>query len=159
MTAYGLMGDIVTPLVFVLIGVITAYYNKNMLIILFISLIFSNIVKYGNKLAINMEGFSENLKGKTEPNEMDDTNPAGNTKKIKDETVIDNEDTNDETGMMNKPNKDENKDAIKHFKVMKEEMDNLLQNLEDKLSDVNKELNSLQEKIKMKAKQSGVTIK
>ena len=62
MTAYGLMGDIKTPLVFILIGVITAYYNKNMLVVLFISLAFSNIIKYGSTLSINTEGFSDNSK-------------------------------------------------------------------------------------------------
>ena len=58
MTVYSLLGDITTPLIFILLGVIISYFNKNMLIILFISLIFSNIIKYGSKITIN-EGFSE----------------------------------------------------------------------------------------------------
>ena len=56
------MGDITTPIIFILIGVITSYYNKNMLVILFISLVFSNILKYGSNLAIINEGFSEGMK-------------------------------------------------------------------------------------------------
>jgi len=151
MTTYGLTGDIITPLIFVLIGIITAYYNKNMLIVLLTSLIFSNIVKYGNKLAINTEGFSEGLTEKNEKNEMDETNPAGNTsgKKNTDEQIdtITNKEVN------------ENSEPIKKFKIMKEEMDNLLQSLEEKVNSVNVELNNLQEKIKKKAKQSGVIIK
>jgi len=81
MTTYGLLGDITTPSVFVLVGVIVSYYNKNMLIILFISLIFSNIVKYGSKLAINNEGFTEGLdnnNGNDNSNSGNDNSNSGN---------------------------------------------------------------------------------
>jgi hypothetical protein len=63
MTAYALMGDITTPLLFVLIGTIVAYFNKNMIIILVISLVFSNILKFGTKISVD-EGFTD--KEKTE---------------------------------------------------------------------------------------------
>lgn len=71
MTVYGLMGDITTPLTFVLIGIITAYYNKNMLIILVISLTFSNILKYGSQLTINSKGIKEGMEDGTNTNEND----------------------------------------------------------------------------------------
>lgn len=81
MTVYGLMGDITTPLSFVLIGVITAYYNKNMLIILFISLVFSNIFKFGSQLA-NTGQFKEGMDDQTtaEEEEEEDTNVKTNVK-------------------------------------------------------------------------------
>lgn len=151
MTAYGLLGDIITPLIFVLISVITAYYNKNMLVILLTSLVFSNIVKYGNKLAINMEGFSEGL---NEPDEDAPINESATDTKptINNKTSTTGNNTKD-VGM------DENSDSIKKFKIMKEEMDKLIVTLEDKINIVNNELTDLQEKIKIKAKQNGVTIK
>ena len=57
MTSNALMGDLKTPLIFILIGIIVSYFNKNMVIILSVSLIFSNILKYGTKIMID-EGFA-----------------------------------------------------------------------------------------------------
>jgi hypothetical protein len=63
MTAYGLMGDIMTPLVFILVGVITAYYNKNMIVVLVVALAVSNVMKYGSQITMSLEGFTEGMDG------------------------------------------------------------------------------------------------
>jgi hypothetical protein len=78
------MEDITTPVVFILVGVITSYYNKNMVVILLISLLFSNIVKYGMKITID-EGF-------TDTKNQNDKNPKENTA---DKTTKQNEKTNE----------------------------------------------------------------
>jgi hypothetical protein len=76
MTAYALMGDITTPLLFVLIGTIVAYFNKNMIIILVISLVFSNILKFGTKISVD-EGFTD--KEKTEEDTAEKTDEKTDT--------------------------------------------------------------------------------
>jgi hypothetical protein len=53
-----------------------------MLVILLTALVFINIVKYGNKLAINMEGFAEGLTTNDETDEtsLSSTDNTLNTK-------------------------------------------------------------------------------
>jgi len=155
MTAYGLMGDIITPLIFVLVGVITAYYNKNMLIILLTSLIFSNIVKYGSKLAINMEGFAEGLSTNDGTDETT-TSSIDNTLNTKD-TSTDSTNLADKinniknmTGNSNNINTDVNIETNKKVKIIKEELNNLIQDLESKVTTVYSDLDKLQQVIKDK---------
>ena len=124
MTAYGLMGDIKTPLIFILIGVITAYYNKNMLIILVISLAFSNIIKYGSKLSINSEGFSDNSKA----NENIQPDVSGNT------------DVVDVSG---------NKELIE-IEKMKNKIINAIDLLQNNINTANAKLSELQKTVKAK---------
>lgn len=47
--------DYVSVSIFILVGILVTYFSKNMLIILFIALTFTNIIKYGTK--IRSEGF------------------------------------------------------------------------------------------------------
>jgi len=156
MTAYGLLGDIITPLIFVLVGVITAYYNKNMLVILLTSLVFSNIVKYGSKLAINMEGFAEGL---ATNDETDETTPSSsnNILKTKD-TTTDSTNLADKLNTIKKMtsndsniNTDVNTETNKKVKIIKEELNNLIQDLESKVNTVYSDLDKLQQVIKDKA--------
>jgi len=126
MTAYGLMGDIKTPLVFILIGVITAYYNKNMLVVLFISLAFSNIIKYGSTLSINTEGFSDNSKV-NENNHPD---------------VSDNTDAVDVSG---------NKELIE-IEKMKNKIINAIDLLQNNINTANAKLSELQKTVISKEK-------
>lgn len=51
--------DMVSISLFVLIGLLTTYFSKNMLIVLFIALTFTNLIKYGTKL--RSEGFTEGV--------------------------------------------------------------------------------------------------
>lgn len=159
MTAYGLLGDIITPLIFVLVGVITAYYNKNMLVILLTSLVFSNIVKYGSKLAINMEGFAEGL---ATNDGTDETTPSStdNILKTKNTTTDSTDSTNlaDKLNTIKKMtsndsniNTDVNIETNKKVKIIKEELNNLIQDLESKVNTVYSDLDKLQQVIKDKA--------
>lgn len=49
--------DIFSITIFILIGFLTTYFSKNMLIVLFISLVITNLFKYGS--TITNEGFEE----------------------------------------------------------------------------------------------------
>jgi len=50
-------GDIMNVVVFALVGFLTAFFSKNMIVILVFALVVSNIIKYG--IAIGQEGFEE----------------------------------------------------------------------------------------------------
>jgi len=71
MTTIALMGDYVTPIIFFLVALVTSYFNKNMLIILFVSLIFSNVLKYGRVVTVD-EGFKENNEKDADSKEEND---------------------------------------------------------------------------------------
>lgn len=49
--------DFISIAIFILIGVLTSFFDKNMLVILFIALTLTNILKYGK--AIRHEGFED----------------------------------------------------------------------------------------------------
>jgi len=53
-------GNYTSVVVFLLIGFLTSFFSKNMLVILLLSLILTNILKYGSSLS---EGFEEGVKG------------------------------------------------------------------------------------------------
>jgi hypothetical protein len=51
-------GDYVFVGIFMIIGYLTTFYSKNMIVILCISLAITNVLKFGSHIAINREGFS-----------------------------------------------------------------------------------------------------
>jgi hypothetical protein len=59
-------GNYTSVVVFLLIGFLTSFFSKNMLVILLLSLILTNILKYGSSLS---EGFEEGAKDKGEDDE------------------------------------------------------------------------------------------
>jgi hypothetical protein len=59
-------GNYTSVVVFLLIGFLTSFFSKNMLVILLLSLILTNILKYGSSLS---EGFEEGVKDKGEDDE------------------------------------------------------------------------------------------
>jgi hypothetical protein len=67
-----LSGDFVSVSIFILIGFLTTFFSKNMLVILFIAVTVTNILKYGSN--IRQEGF-DGKKGKE--GEEDDTEDNG----------------------------------------------------------------------------------
>jgi hypothetical protein len=57
---YGLvsMGDMVTPAIFILVGFLTSFFSKNMMIVLLFGLLISNIFKLGSSLRMS-EGLDD----------------------------------------------------------------------------------------------------
>lgn len=70
---------------FVVVGILTSFFSKNMVVILTISIVFANVLKYGTK--IRVEGFEEEKEEKEEINEgyKDDENEDDEEKKKKKE--------------------------------------------------------------------------
>lgn len=62
-------GDFVSISIFILIGFLTTFFSKNMLVILFIAVTVTNILKYGSK--IRQEGFEEGAKSKSDEDEKE----------------------------------------------------------------------------------------
>lgn len=175
MTAYGLMGDIMTPLVFILVGTIIAYYNKNMIVILVVALAFSNIVKYGSQMTMNAEGFTEGLpttggsksgedgtsesKSGGDNKTLDtssnllagvsksakDTKPTKSTKESKNAKYDENAPT-----MTN----EQEEESLKEFEEMKNKIVEIVDAVEINVGKINKKMNDLQNKIKLKEKEA-----
>jgi hypothetical protein len=74
-------GNMYYVAVYMIIAFLLSFFNKNMIVILFFSLIFANILKYGNEFTID-EGFEND-----EPNEVDKA--LGIENKIDDEGIMD----------------------------------------------------------------------
>jgi len=64
---HALHGDLMTPLILVLVSYITSFFSKNMIVVLFMGLVVSNVFKYGsNKMRIE-----EGMDNKKEPTEAE----------------------------------------------------------------------------------------
>jgi hypothetical protein len=63
-------GDLVFTSIFVLVGFLTSFFSKNMLVILFIAVTITNILKYGS--AIKQEGFEDADTEDIDSNNIDD---------------------------------------------------------------------------------------
>ena len=75
--------DIFSISVFILVGVLTTYFSKNMLIVLFISLVVTNLLKYGS--SITTEGFDGNNEDDDEEEEEEEDKKDKKDKKEKKE--------------------------------------------------------------------------
>lgn len=152
MTAYGLMGDITTPLIFVLVGIITAYYNKNMIVILVVALAVSNVFKCGTKIALNTEGFTEGLENTTKNEDGTDQDGTGkNNMDDLSKLLTDTDATNNNNnGKVNK-NMDgmtkEEKEQMKEFLVMRNKVVEIIDGVEKSVDKLNKKMNDLQKKV------------
>lgn len=62
-------GNYTYVVVFILIGFLSSFFSKNMLVILLLALILTNILKYGSSLN---EGFEEGAKGKKDEDEVEE---------------------------------------------------------------------------------------
>jgi hypothetical protein len=68
-------GDFVSVAVFILIGFLTSFFSKNMMIIFFIALTVTNILKYGTKIRQPSEGFEQSPAADVEDaDESDESN-------------------------------------------------------------------------------------
>jgi hypothetical protein len=75
--------DYYSASIFVLIGFLTSFFSKNMIVILFISIAFTNIIKYGAKAGI--EGMKSDEEADAEENEESEENDEPE-KKIKEKS-------------------------------------------------------------------------
>ena len=54
-------GDFYFVVIYLIIGFLTTFFNKNMIVVLLMSTIFANILKYGNKSTEGFEASDENI--------------------------------------------------------------------------------------------------
>lgn len=140
-----MIGNMYYVTVYIIIAFLLSFFNKNMIVILFFSLVFANILKYGG--ASTIEGFDDEDESR-EKNEVDKA--LGVEDKNEDEGIIDNivgEDdnkkkkekkkekktTNHDSDDVNEVEKKKNKQKKRHDDDDDDELDNnekLLKNQE-----------------------------
>lgn len=104
--------DYYSASIFVLIGFLTSFFSKNMIVILFISIAFTNIIKYGTKAGT--EGMSSNEKDTTDEKEKDTSdNEKEKEKETTDKKEKETIDTSDTKEEKKKPNKNKDKTGQK----------------------------------------------
>lgn len=119
-----LIGDYLFTTYFILIGIITYFFSKNMMIILTVSLISSNIIRYGCRNILN-----EGMEDKIKLNDVDKDNTS-------DENISDEDISKKITSYS------ENDDKLTKVKKSKITKDNV-----DSIQDKYKELLTLQDDI------------
>jgi hypothetical protein len=66
MVGSAMMGDLTTPLIFIIIGFLTTFFSKNMFVVLTVALVVANVLKYGATMGYAdtlSEGFEDGAKG------------------------------------------------------------------------------------------------
>lgn len=136
-------GDYKSVSIFVLVGFLTSFFNKNMLIILIIALVITHVLKFG------MKGMAEGMEDKMEKEEL---------KEIKDNELLDTKEEKQET-MANKetdkkqnepiPETDKKKDFAEFQKIQSEIMDTM-KNLEPLIVKAENFVDKFQEKYSSK---------
>jgi len=58
-------GNLLSPVIFVLVGFLTSFFSKNMLVVLIVPLLITNILNYGN--ISNMEGMDNEEEKEKDP--------------------------------------------------------------------------------------------
>ena len=64
-----IMGDVTTPLIFVIVGFLTTFFSKNMFVVLTMGLVVSNVLKYGATMGYAdtvSEGFEDATQNETD---------------------------------------------------------------------------------------------
>jgi len=155
-------GNYTSVVLFLLIGFLTSFFSKNMLVILLLSLILTNILKYGSSLS---EGFEEGaMDKKDETDKNDETNKNDETDKTdetnkKDETdkkdkkdKKDEKDTKDAKGKEKKQNKSDNGEGFTEGAKNEDFNTEGLEDLQKNTNELMKTIASLSNKIEQFSK-------
>ena len=134
MATYGLSNDFYTPVIFVLVGIITSFFSKNMVVILTIALVSSNVIKHGNK--IRYEGMEASIdpeiKGISEKEDtIDIKDGTANVDNIKGSENENSKDIKDSTSFKDVKDVKDTKD-VKNLKMVQDKYKELLV-LQDKI--------------------------
>ena len=87
--------DIRSLVTLVIVGFLTSFFSKNMIVILFVSLTFTHVLKYGTNVSEGMDGMDSNNDTTTNPDPMDNSgNKVGKPKKKTDEPMTELESSN-----------------------------------------------------------------
>jgi mannitol-specific phosphotransferase system IIBC component len=122
----GLLGNLQVPLIFALIGIITSFFSKNMIVILFISLITSNVIPKV-KLNEGMENQEEEME------EMEDKGDKEKEKEKEKEKIKPYEKEENGTKVNKKKELEGMHDQYKELLTLQDEILGGISNLENSL--------------------------
>lgn len=99
--------DLTTIVIFLIVGFLTSFFSKNMLIILFVSVVVANILKYGAR--IRHEGLENIVEEEEEEDEMEQAIEGLEDAAAEEESDLTNEVFLEETESKKKDSKKSNK--------------------------------------------------
>jgi hypothetical protein len=102
---FAMVGDNMSAIIFILVGLLTSFFNKNMILVLTVALVTTHLLKYGTKVA---EGL-ENQDSTEDPKSKESTKEATeeSTKEATEESTKDTTDKKEKTeGMEDEETKD-----------------------------------------------------
>lgn len=133
----GLVGDLLLPTFFVLIGIITSFFSKNMTVILTIALVLSNIIKYATKGVYN-EGFQDD-----NDDSDSDKDSKKKSKKYSDNDSSKKEQTKVEKTKISKDNIEGMQDKYKELMTLQDTILGQIGTLEESLISAEKVVNNI----------------
>jgi hypothetical protein len=115
------IGDAMATVVLLLVGFLTSFFSKNMIVVILISLVVTNLIKFGIKRT--MEGMEGNNESDTDKKNESQEDEKEKEKKEKEEKEKEEKDTKSPD---NKPTVDENYENLQkeypQFKVVQQEI-------------------------------------
>jgi len=106
----------------ILIGILTSFFNQNMIVILFTAIIFTHVLKYGPS------SYSEGMDGMDKTEDEEDSNNSEST----DNVVKELSKIKNLSEKINKFTKDDKKgDLIEHLQDIKDTRDKIVENVEN----------------------------
>ena len=134
----GSIRDMTSVFVFVLIGLLVSFFNKNMIIILSSAIIITNVLKYGGiNQRLVVEGFEEEANEETEEATEEDDTPK-TTKKAT--TEDDSEDTHKKTSKTKKEAEEKKEEFGQDKEVVYTSVDDMAISQQDKMMLANEKL-------------------
>jgi hypothetical protein len=117
---FAMIGDNMSAIIFILVGLLTSFFNKNMILVLTVALVTTHLLKYGTKIA---EGL-ENQDSKEKPEESSESKENPESKEPKEKTEgMQEEDKKDE----GKKDEDKKKDKLEeNYENVQEDMKEFL---------------------------------
>ena len=82
---FAMVGDNMSAIIFILVGLLTSFFNKNMILVLTVALVTTHLLKYGTKVAEGLENQDSTEDPKTKESNDANENPE-DTKDKKEST-------------------------------------------------------------------------
>ena len=138
------LGDYYSAAVFILVGYLTTFFSKNMMVILTIALVVSTIMKYGTQVRLGgREGFGPGEDTDTDTtNESDDKPKTTTTPKIVTPTInVDAAEGDEKAKKIIAEKQTKLNNITKEYATLSEQMSTL----ENQANDINKSLTSVEQ--------------
>lgn len=120
--------DYMSVTIFILVGLLVSFFNKNMIVIMMVALSVTHLLKYGIKSTLN-EGMQD--KEEEEQEEFQDAKPKDPSNMSKEEIDTDNVETHQKLDELNGTHQ-----KLKEMNKDMQQFDNLQQNILSKLGEI-----------------------